>query len=72
MQKVCETSQMGKKNKNAFPRNAEVSNKALEVIHLDLWTTKPTSLGGCHYYVSFIDDCTKKIWVYFMKHKMKC
>ena len=69
MQKVCEACQMGKQAMRAFPRNAKVSNRALEVIHSNVWTTKATSLGGCHYYVSFIDDHTRKVWVYFMKHK---
>ena len=69
MQKVCEACQMGKQARHAFPCNAEVSNRALEVIHSDVWTTKVASLGGCHYYVSFIDDHTRKVWVYFMKHK---
>ena len=54
---------------HAFPRNVEVSNKALEVIHSNVWTTKATSLSGCHYYVILIDDYTRKVWVYFMKHK---
>ena len=39
------------------------------MIHSDVWATKATSLGGCKYYVSFIDDQTRKVWVYFMKHK---
>ena len=39
------------------------------MIHLHVWTTKATSLGGWHYYVSFIYDHTGKVWVYFMKHK---
>jgi transposase InsO family protein len=39
------------------------------MIHSDVWTTKTKSIGGCKYYVSFIDDHTKKVWVYFMKHK---
>ena len=30
---------------------------------------KTTSMGGCRYYVTFIDDHTKKVWVYFMKEK---
>ena len=29
----------------------------------------PNSLGGFHYYVSFINDHIRKVWVYFMKHK---
>jgi transposase InsO family protein len=39
------------------------------MIHSDVWTTKTESIGGCKYYVSFIDDHTRKVWVYFMKHK---
>jgi hypothetical protein len=39
------------------------------MIHSDVWTTKTKSIGGCKYYVSFIDDHTRKVWVYFMKHK---
>jgi hypothetical protein len=39
------------------------------MIHSDVWTTKTESIGGCKYYVSFIDNHTKKVWVYFMKHK---
>jgi hypothetical protein len=27
------------------------------------------SIGGCRSYVNFIDDHTRKVWVYFMKHK---
>jgi hypothetical protein len=30
---------------------------------------KTKSIGGCKYYMSFIDDHTRKVWVYFMKHK---
>ena len=34
-----------------------------------MWTTKAASIGGCHYFVTFIDDYSRKIWVYFMKKK---
>jgi uncharacterized protein YigE (DUF2233 family) len=37
--------------------------------HSDMWTTKTESIGGCRYCMSFIDDHTRKVWVYFMKHK---
>ncbi|MCO5552099.1 hypothetical protein L7F22_005609 [Adiantum nelumboides] len=26
-------------------------------------------MGGCRFYVTFIDDHTRKVWVYFMKEK---
>jgi hypothetical protein len=28
---------------------------------IDVWTTKTESIGGCRYYVSFIDDHTRKV-----------
>ena len=31
--------------------------------------TSVSSLGGSRYYVTFIDDSTRKVWVYFLKHK---
>jgi hypothetical protein len=39
------------------------------MIHSDVWTMKTKSIRGCRYYMNFIDDHTKKVWVYFMKHK---
>jgi hypothetical protein len=39
------------------------------MIHSNVWTTKTKSIGGCRYYVNFIDDHTRKVWVYFTKHK---
>jgi hypothetical protein len=70
MLEVCETCQLGKLVRHPFPaQTTHVSSKPLEMIHLDVWTTKTKSIGGCRYYVSFIDDHTRKVWVYFMKHK---
>ena len=28
-----------------------------------------TSLGGCSYYMTFIDDFSRKTWIYFLKKK---
>ena len=27
------------------------------------------ALGGSRYYITFIDDCSRKVWVYFLKNK---
>jgi hypothetical protein len=67
--KVCETCQLGKQARHPFlVQIIHVSSKPLEMIHSNVWTTKTKSIGGCMYYVSFIDDHTRKVWVYFMKH----
>jgi transposase InsO family protein len=42
----------------------------LELIHSDVCGPMPsTSLSGYVYYVSFIDDYSRKTWVYFLKSK---
>jgi len=70
MSEVCEACQLRKQAKHPFPaQTTHVSSKPLEMIHSDVWTTKTESIGGCQYYMSFIDDHTRKVWVYFMKHK---
>jgi len=70
MSKVCEACQLGKQARHPFPtQTTHVSFKPLEMIHLDVWTTKIESIERCKYYMSFIDDHTRKVWVYFMKHK---
>jgi transposase InsO family protein len=70
MSEVCEACQLGKQARHPFPtQTTHVSSKPLEMIHSNVWTMKTDSIGGCKYYVSFIDDHTRKVWVYFMKHK---
>ena len=70
MHKVCEACQFGKQSCSSFPQERNVCKRPLEVVHTDVWgPTKTASIHGCRYYVSFIDDHTRKVWVYFMKQK---
>ena len=42
----------------------------LELVYTDLWGPSPVaSLGGSRYYITFIDDLSRKVWVYFLKNK---
>ena len=42
----------------------------LDYVHTDVYgLVQTTSLGGSVYFVSFIDDNSRKVWVYFMRHK---
>ena len=42
----------------------------LELVHSDLCgLIKPTSNGGKRYFISFIDDFSRKTWVYFLQEK---
>jgi hypothetical protein len=39
-------------------------------VHKDVWEpTQVSSLGGSCYYVTFIDDATRKTWVYCIRQK---
>jgi len=45
---VCEACQLGKQARHPFPaQTTNVNSKPLEMIHLDVWTTKTESIGGC-------------------------
>ena len=70
MQRVCEACQLGKQARISFPHDKHVSRNVLEVVHSDVWgLAKTASMGGCRFYVTFIDNHTRKVWVYFMKDK---
>jgi hypothetical protein len=44
----------------------------LEMVHIDLWGPSPVeSLGGSRYYVTFINDSSKMVWVYFFKSNLR-
>lgn len=47
------------------------TREKLEYVHSDLWgaPSVPFSLGRFQYFISFIDDYTRKVWVYFLKTK---
>ena len=42
----------------------------LELVHTDLWGPSPVAtLGGSRYYITFIDDSSRKVFVYFLENK---
>ncbi|CAL2277303.1 unnamed protein product [Prunus armeniaca] len=48
------------------------SKEQLSYIHSNVWGLAPTkSNGGARYFVTFMDDFSRKVWVYFMKQKSK-
>ena len=67
----CKNCVLGKSHKLSFPKGNHSSKEVLEYIHSDLWGSPLVveSLGGCHYFVTFIDDFSKKVWIYFLKTK---
>uniref|UniRef100_A0A2N9HGE9 Integrase catalytic domain-containing protein n=1 Tax=Fagus sylvatica TaxID=28930 RepID=A0A2N9HGE9_FAGSY len=68
---MCESCILGKQKKVSFLKGGRTpKSKKLELVHTDLWGPSPiASLGGSWYYVTFIDDSSRKVWVYFLKNK---
>ena len=60
-----------KQKRVSFVKTGKENKKdKLELVHIDVWgLALVSSLGGSHYYVTFIDDATTKVWVYFLRHK---
>jgi hypothetical protein len=49
---------------------SHTSKGVLDYVHSDFWgPVAVPSNKGAHYFVNFIDDFSRKVWVYFMKHK---
>ena len=68
---ICESCILGKQKKVSFLKTGRTPKaKKLELVHTDLWGPSPVaSLGGSRYYITFIDDLSRKVSVYFLKNK---
>ena len=66
----CKHCIFGKQCRKKFKAGSHVSKGVLDYIHYDLWGSSPTiSYGGGKYYVLFVDDLSRKVWVYVLKRK---
>ena len=63
---------LGKHHRLSFSFNVHRASRALEYIHSDLWglVSNPTS-GGNRYFLSMIDDYSRRVWVILLKDKSK-
>lgn len=69
--KFCEDCVIGKTHKVSFGPAQHLTKDRLDYIHSDLWGSPkiPPSLGRCYYFLSFTDEWSRKVWVYFLKAK---
>jgi transposase InsO family protein len=67
---ICNGCAQVKNIKNPFPKWDNKTEGVLELIHSDVCGPMPSSsISGYVYYVSFIDDYSRKTWIYFLKTK---
>ena len=69
--KVCEECVVSKQHRAPFPQGKSWrAKKILELVHSDICgPIKPSSNGGKRYLITFIDDFSRKTWVYFLQEK---
>ena len=67
---ICKGCEKGKNIKNPFPKSETKTKGTLELIHSDVCgPMSSTSLSGFEYYITFIDDYSRKTQMYFLKAK---
>lgn len=68
--KDCRVCPMGKQSRLPFGSNVTRTSEILELVHSDIsGPMEVNSHGGNRFYVSFIDDITRRMTVYFLKTK---
>lgn len=69
--KFCEDCVMGKTQRVSFGTAQHVTTNKLDYVHSDLWGSPkvPFSLSKCQYFISFTDDFSRKVWIYFLRFK---
>ena len=57
----------------SFPtRVNNVSTRPFVLVHYDIWGSKRVhSVLGFQYFVTFVDDNSRKTWLYFLKERSK-
>ena len=71
---TCEGCMMGKQHRHSFPKDGAIhATKVLELVHTDVCgPMKNMSLGGARYFLTFINDFSRRMWVYPFKAKSEC
>ncbi|KAH9681570.1 Integrase catalytic domain-containing protein [Citrus sinensis] len=68
--KFCENCIFGKAHRMKFERGFHKSKAVLDYAHSDLWgPAQVPSLSGGRYFVTFIYDFLRKVWLYILKTK---
>jgi len=66
---ICKGCEEGKQHRLPFTRStSEKPSKKLELVHSDVvGPINPQSIGGRRYILTFIDDFSRRSWIYLMK-----
>ena len=66
----CKGFDLGKNMRNPFPHSEHNSKDPLDLVHSDVCGPMSVHLfSGYSYYITLIDDYSRKTWIYFLKAK---
>jgi len=69
-EEVCRGCTLGKYRKTSFLSSGSRTTSILDLVHSNVSSPMSlVSLGGYKYYAIFIDELSRKTWIYFMKTK---
>ncbi|KAE8708930.1 hypothetical protein F3Y22_tig00110332pilonHSYRG00561 [Hibiscus syriacus] len=67
---VCAGCQYGKAHQLPYDESKFKAKEPLELVHSDVFgPVKQQSISGMRYMVTFIDDFSRYVWIFFMKEK---
>jgi len=66
----CSVCELAKHKRVTYPSSNKRNLFPFSLIHSDVWgpTTVP-NISGAQWFILFVDDCTRVVWLFLMKHK---
>ncbi|WVZ14807.1 hypothetical protein V8G54_012373 [Vigna mungo] len=66
----CDHCVLGKSHRIPFGKGKHSTERPFEYVHADLWGPARTlTHGGVAYFLSIIDDFSRRVWIYVLKNK---
>ncbi|GJY64724.1 retrovirus-related pol polyprotein from transposon TNT 1-94 [Tanacetum coccineum] len=63
---------LGKSIRMSFGRSRHMTEGVIDYVYADLWGPSQVELmSGCRYFLSTVDDYSRRVWVHFLRHKNK-
>ncbi|GJX46764.1 retrotransposon protein, putative, ty1-copia subclass [Tanacetum coccineum] len=68
----CKNCVLGKSTRVSFGRGQHMTEGVIDYVHADLWgPSRVESMSGCRYFLSIVNDYSRRVWVHFLRHKNK-
>lgn len=66
----CDVCELSKSHRTTFPLSLNKNLVPFMIVHYDVWgpSIVPT-IRGAHWFVTFIDNCSRMTWICLMKSK---